>query len=135
MDNQKVLFTDDNSAQTCASAMHMGDFVRHMQSMGYTIDITKLEAMMKSDGFIERTGERAGQPTKQAYKMGLMCLEESVNLSDSEHLSVMYAPLITQYGQKYLFNLYSSKVPKKKVVVPFQRRYITRNRIKAGGSS
>lgn len=134
MGDHKILYMDDASAQIGASAMRMCDFVKHMQDMGMKIDTPKFLAMLKSDGLIEKSGGNVDQPTKAAFDMGLMCVEESVSLSNFSSTAVSYTTLVTAYGQKHLIEMYAPKIPKKKVM-PFPRRYITRQRVKKAGDN
>jgi anti-repressor protein len=106
-DYPKVLFADSVSASN--TSILVGELAKLLRQNGVEVGQNRLFEMLRSEGYIVRSGSGRNMPTQRAMERGLFEIKEiTINRSDGG-IDIKKTPKVTGRGQVYFVNKFLAK--------------------------
>ena len=106
-DKPKVLFADAVNASN--TSILIGDLAKILKQNGYNTGQQRLFEILRSKGFLMKTGSSKNMPTQKAMEMGLFEVKETTINNPDGSIRVTKTTKVTGAGQQYFINMFLAK--------------------------
>lgn len=100
----KALFADAVGASdgTCL----VGELAKMLKQNGFEIGQNRLFKLLRTDGYLGKSGQNYNVPTQRAMELGLFRIKETTIVHSDGHTTIQRTPKVTGKGQVYFVNRY-----------------------------
>lgn len=104
----KALFADAVAASdgTCL----VGELAKMLRQNGVEVGQNRLFDVLRSDGFLGKSGSNRNVPTQRAMEMGLFSIKETAITHSDGHVTINRTPKVTGKGQRYFVERYCNGI-------------------------
>ena len=104
----KALFADAVAASdgTCL----VGELAKMLRQNGVDVGQNRLFEVLRSQGFLGKSGSNRNVPTQRAMDLGLFRIKETAITHSDGHVTITRTPKVTGKGQRYFIDRFSSGI-------------------------
>ena len=106
-DKPKVLFAEAVNASS--TSILIGDLAKILKQNGYDTGQKRLFEILRSKGFLMKTGSSKNMPTQKAMEMGLFEVKETTINNPDGSIRVTKTTKVTGAGQQFFINMFLAK--------------------------
>lgn len=106
-DKPKVLFAEAVNASS--TSILIGDLAKILKQNGYDTGQKRLFEILRSKGFLMKTGSSKNMPTQKAMEMGLFEVKETTINNPDGSIRITKTTKVTGAGQQFFINMFLAK--------------------------